>query len=51
MTAPDAAGVTPFSPEMLELARKALAAIEARKDEDVYVWAKRLAESVAGLND
>ncbi len=33
-------------PEMLDLAEEALAAMDARRDEDVTVWAQRLAASL-----
>jgi hypothetical protein len=36
---------------LLELARKALISIDARKDEDIDEWARRLANSVCELDD
>ena len=44
-------GGTHETEHMLELARKAIIAMDARKDEDIDEWAKRLAASVAELND
>lgn len=36
---------------LLELARKAIASMNARKDEDIDEWARKLAESVCELDD
>jgi len=39
------------SAEMLELAERAAAASEARKDEDIASWAERVARDVANADD
>lgn len=39
------------SPHMRELARRALAALEKRKGEDINEWAERLVEDIDFEND
>lgn len=39
------------TPEMQELARRALEAVKAREGEDIEAWAARLAADVANAND
>lgn len=36
---------------LLELARKAIISMDARKDEDIDAWAERIASQVAHLDD
>jgi hypothetical protein len=44
-------GLTPPDPELLALARQAVEAQEARKNEDAGEWARRLAADVGHLTD
>ena len=39
------------SEEFDALAKLAIRAVEARKDEDIEEWARRLAEDVSGVDD
>jgi hypothetical protein len=41
----------PPSPEVLALAKRAVESCEARKNEDVNAWAKRLTENVCAMGD
>lgn len=47
----DALFAEPFSPELKELAQKALDSLAARRDEDIGEWAERLAADLCEFDD
>ena len=47
----DALFAEPFSPELKELAQKALDSLAARRDEDIGEWAERLAAGLCEFDD
>ena len=53
VTRPDVGYAVSLAPSqaMIDLARKAVAAMRERKHEDIEMWARRLAEDISRFND
>jgi len=43
--------ITKLSPEMIQLAHRAVEAMSSREKEDIVEWARRLAQDITGADD